>query len=205
MAEQIVNVSEVNKDKRKDADIGAELEFEMQQAKEAGEKLATAQAEMTKELNKWLDPGLRQDLKVADHMIGLHDVPDPTYVPRYLYKKDGTRVEVYNPEFEFIRWVRAIGGRSRVSWRRLQGYRPKFFAELQGAESDWERHGAEGYILNGDCILMTIERRKKEALDALIKRRKEMFSQEAEAQWAEKAAQAGVSAFRETDSKKEFF
>ena len=69
MAEQIVNVSEVNKDKRKDADIGAELEFEMQQAKEAGEKLATAQAEMTKELNKWLDPGLRQDLKVADHMI----------------------------------------------------------------------------------------------------------------------------------------
>jgi hypothetical protein len=200
---QIVNVAEVDKNKRKDADVGAELEFEMQQAKEVGEKLAAAQAEATAELNKWLDEDLRQEFKIAE-TIGLHDVPDPTAIPRYVYKRDGTRVQVWDPERESPRWVRAIGRHPRVSWRRTQGYRPKFWSDLDGAITDWERFGAEGYILNGDCILMTIDRRRKEALDALIEKRKQMVSQDAEARWAEQAARAGVPAFRERGSKKEF-
>lgn len=204
MANEAAKVSEVNANKRRDADIGAEMEYLEQENEKAAQKIADAEEEVTKELARWMTDERLDDMKLAN-TPGLFDYPDPTKVPEYLRKYDGTKVRVI-PEGYRHRWVRALGNRSRIAWRRAQGYKPRFFDDIcKDAEHDWERYGAEGWILNGDCVLMIIEERRAQALDNLIAKRKAMFDSEAEEHLTELGDRYNVEVFRERpDGKREF-
>lgn len=193
MAKKIVNVPEADAKKRKNADIGAEMEQVQKENFESFTKLKEMEAEAAKELEKWMEKD--RDLPMADE-LGLGDVPDPTVIPKYLRRVGGGPDVMLIPDDKHPRWVRAIGRNPRISWRRTQGYRPLLYDDYcKDTVHDWERFGAEGYILNGDCILMVIDKRKKEALDAQKRKRDELYTSRSEEDFRETAKQIGVQTY----------
>lgn len=203
MANDAAKLPEVDANKRLNADVGAEMDYLEAENAKAAAKIKEAEADVAKELDKWMSDE-RQDDKRVSRKLGLFDYPDPTYVPEFLYRKDGTKVRTIPQGFRH-RWVRALGNRSRIAAMRARGYRPLFYDDIcKDTDHDWERFGVEGWILNGDTVLMVIEERRAQEWDDLVQQRRDLFDKEAEEHMAELGDRYGVPTFRESGGKREF-
>lgn len=206
-ATKIVNQPEVKGNVKRDTELGKKMEAEAAEAAEAAlevKRLERIQAEI---MDGWMEEG-KDGMRAADgtsRRYNPHVIPDPTVIPKYLDLKHGGKRQIRHDDEFVYRWVRTLGENPRVPWRRTQGYRHMFFDEIcKDAVHDWERYGAEGYILNGDCVMMRIPRRKhaelirrKEALD-------ELFDRKVSEDFDEMIKEVGGQPFREIEGKKHF-
>jgi hypothetical protein len=203
----IVNQPEMDGKVKRDTDLGKQMEHETNEAREAQLEVKRLERIAAEIMDGWTEEG-KDGLKASSEVskrYNPHVIPDPTVVPEFLELRGGGKRRIRHDDEFVYRWVRTLGENPRVPWRRTQGYRHMFYDEYcKDTVCDWERFGAEGYILNGDCVLMRIPRRKhaeltrrKEALD-------ELFDRKVTEDFDEAIKEVGGQPFREIEGKKHF-
>lgn len=208
MAEnKIVNQPEVDGKKKRDTDLGKQMEAEAAEAAEAQLEVKRLERIAAEIIDDWSDGDT--DLPRASAELSKwnnpHFIPDVTYIPEFLDLKGGGKRRLRHDNEFVYRWVRVLGENPRVPWRRTQGYRPMFYDEYcKDAVHDWERYGAEGFILNGDCILMRIPLRKYEELTRRKEVLDELYARKVEEDFDSQIREVGGTPFREIEGKKHF-
>ena len=204
-----LNVVEVDGKKKRDTDLGKEMEHATAEAEIAVAKVAEAEAKAADIMQKWQrgeeDRELKLKTDVASMAVHGMQIPDPTVIPEFLDDREGNRTRMRDNQAYVYRWVRAIGETPRVPWRRTQGYEALYYDDIKDTINDWQPYGAERHILLGDCIMMRIPRRKYDQLRANKIHLDNLWSRKTEEDFLEQAADLGVQVYREGASgRKEF-
>jgi len=146
-----IGVPEVDRSKAKERDRQEDIKVAMEvdaQLKQAEAELNQAVADDIGKMQE-RDPARRLTNTAPSFMP-----PDFTEIPDMVDFNDGTRRPVKDPNRHY-RWVRFQGRNPRVADRRLRGWRPVLYADTFEGSGLYEKT-VNGYVANGDCILMWI-------------------------------------------------
>lgn len=87
-----------------------------------------------------------------------------------------------------------------MSSAHAKGYRAVFYDDtFKGTElsDQFQRYGSEGWVLNGDCILMKINRKRFAELTARKKKIADLWSRTSTEKFRDVSKRLGVEAYRE--------
>jgi len=151
---KVQKVATVDKDEMKKQDA-AQLEKDV---KEIMDKLSAEQAEKNaekaKQFGEWKKPRRGMKLDDPDHSRKPMEPPNYMRIPEFLDTNDGGRRRLKEEGYQY-RWGRFKGTNPKVPAHRMKGWRPVMFDDYC-KDTGWYERTPDGYIANGDCILIRI-------------------------------------------------
>lgn len=185
-------VAEVDAKKRREATAKKDAEEAQQLANELAAKKAEAELEMQSQVKAWQDH--EEALKLEKHSPAWR-VPDYTEFPDRITLPDGTTRTLKHPGYQY-RWTRYKGQSPRLPLAKIKGWKPVRYDERFEGTEMYEKT-IEGYVLNGDVILMEISDSGMERLQQDKKALYDSMTGGVESQFHADGAREGVRTFRE--------
>lgn len=206
---KVVNVPEVDKAKRDERDKEEMQKFIDQLTAELETKKAELEAEMRRDMEKYMtrEPELEPKRPPVTNVM---KPVDYTEIPNRVYKKGSDEVAWRKDPNNEYRLTRYRGEHPNVGGARAKGWRPLMWAD-SFQDTDHYEKTPEGYVLVGDCIIMYmskpeyIKRIKLPVRERLAQRYNtpvDMFREEAEAMSREVGHEIEVVVEKDGENKK---
>jgi len=173
-------------------------ELEAKAVQEAMAKVEQAERDLTREVMEDVDTMARDGLRVS--AAPSFSAPDLTMFPEYV-DVDGERIRLRDSE-KVYRWVRFRGRHPKVTQKRLKHWRST--RTNKGFESLGFERTVEGYVVNGDCVLMEISRDGFNRLRRDIEALRDWKANAASKAYANQIHRLGMDVVEEVDGRNFF-